>query len=377
MQDIYGNPIKQTTANCYVVSKTGRYKFPMVFGNAIKNGEINSAAYTKIEGSYCKSFVDFYGDTISTPYIEEQLHEVEWSGVAITNTDTDDVVGSVGMIAEDICKYIQIDIKSVPTTGANVLVSIVTPNGEAVWTWHIWVWPHDLTPVEITNSTGVKYKIMPVNLATKLDNGTEYGSGTVGYKNWFYQWGRPTPLLCPASYKDSAYGDLGNISFTLDKASYYEDGIRYPLIHYASKSSPYNWFGTSSYYNLWDSACNKVGNSDNEVIKTIYDPCPVGWKIPNGNTFTYFSTSNVVGSFSNGWKFKRYAGDTKGVFFPATGSVHYNSQKLDKVGTDGFIWLSSSSSRTTANLLNFTSSRVAAQHKLYRAYGLSVRPVQE
>lgn len=52
MFDIYGNSISQTTANCYVVSKPGIYKFPLVFGNALKNGSVNSLSYTM--GCFCR-----------------------------------------------------------------------------------------------------------------------------------------------------------------------------------------------------------------------------------------------------------------------------------------------------------------------------------
>ena len=38
LMDIYGKTITRSTANCYVVSKPGFYKIPMVYGNAIKNG---------------------------------------------------------------------------------------------------------------------------------------------------------------------------------------------------------------------------------------------------------------------------------------------------------------------------------------------------
>ena len=36
LMDIYGKTITRSTANCYVVSKPGFYKIPMVYGNAIK-----------------------------------------------------------------------------------------------------------------------------------------------------------------------------------------------------------------------------------------------------------------------------------------------------------------------------------------------------
>ena len=39
MYDIYGNPHSQTTANSYIVTAPGTYKFPVVYGNAYTNGD--------------------------------------------------------------------------------------------------------------------------------------------------------------------------------------------------------------------------------------------------------------------------------------------------------------------------------------------------
>lgn len=43
--DIKGNVTPMNTANCYVISAPGSYKLPLVYGNAIKDGQPNPAAY--------------------------------------------------------------------------------------------------------------------------------------------------------------------------------------------------------------------------------------------------------------------------------------------------------------------------------------------
>ena len=46
MRDVNGNPTgTRNTANCYMVHARGTYKFPMVYGNAIKNGATNTMAF--------------------------------------------------------------------------------------------------------------------------------------------------------------------------------------------------------------------------------------------------------------------------------------------------------------------------------------------
>lgn len=373
-QDIHGASTSMNTANCYVVKTTGTYAFPLVYGNAIKNGAVNEAAYTKVSGDYSHNFVNHLDAVITSPSIEDHANCAAASA-ELSMADTDSVFSNLSLVEGGSCKYIQFKVNSVPTTGANGVISVLDSSGTVMWSWHIWVWPDDLTPVTITNNTGVDYNILPVNLATKKDAST---SGKM--YNWFYQWGRPTPMLPPSAYNSTTnatnYG-VRIFAVSSAKADTYGAGIQSPQTFYKNSSSPNNWFGSSSYYNLWDANCTSTGNSDNTVVKTVYDPCPVGFKMPNGNTFTYFSDSNVVGSFNNGWYFKRNADDTTGVFFPASGYRYNSNGSLNYVGSIGIVWLSSAYSQDSAYYLNFDSYSVNPQNRSRRANGYSVRPVQE
>jgi hypothetical protein len=373
MQDIFGNPTSQTTANCYVVKEAGYYKFPLVYGNAIKNGAANSAAYTKVTGEYSHDFVNHLDAVITSPYIENHANCTA-AGAELSLADTDNIFTNIGLENGNSCKYIRFKVNSIPSTGANGVVSVLDANGTVMWSWHIWIWSDDLTPVEITNNDGVKYNILPVNLATKK-------STTAGKMyNWLYQWGRPTPMLPPKEYNSKLDADnygVKTFSVSSAKADKYGIGIQNPQMFYKSSSSPYNWFGATSYYNLWDANCVSTGNSDNDVVKTVYDPCPAGFKMPNGNTFTYFSTSNVVGIFNNGLYFKRNAKDTTGVFFYASGCRTELNGALNLVGSSGYVWLSSAGSQESSYCLRFTSTVVNPQNTFDRAYGNSVRPVTD
>ena len=372
-QDIYGTSISRTTANCYVIKTTGEYCFPLVYGNAIKNGATNSAAFTKVEGSYSHDFVNHLDAIITDPYIANNSGCVP-KEAEISMLDTDNVFSDVYAATGADGYYIRFTVTQVPVTGANAVISIMDSTGIIMWSWHIWVWNEDLTPVTITNKTNNNYSILPVNLGSKWDDESK-----TKIKNWYYQWGRPTPMLCPAKYNSSTdhanYGEKSYIKTT--KADTIGVAIQNPNKFFYNASSPYNWFGSASYYNLWDANCINTGNSDNNVVKTIYDPCPVGFKIPNGNTFTYFSASNVVGSFNNGYYFKRNAEDTTGVFFPASGYRFSNSGGLYDVGSYGGCWCSSSYSQSSACNLYFYSGYVGPQLSYGRACGFSVRPALE
>ncbi len=315
-KDTYGNVTStQNTANCYVIRQKGFYKFPLVYGNAIKNGKTNTAAYTNLAlNDNMMDFVNAYGKQIISPYIEEDLDEV------IT-------VGQFSIGDADIFKnisvtdgYLYFQVTDIPKTGANGVLSVKDSSGTIVWNWHIWVFPYDLTPVTITNKTGVNYDIMPVFLATTYD----YGDITKR-KNWYYQWGRSVPLLGPRSYNTgyasaTSYGQLElYINSSLSDPSPYQKGITSPTTLLKMKNYDC-WFftGHKLYLNLWDASCSTPGCSDNTTVKTVYDPSPVGFKVPNGNTFA-FAPNSTIGSFSKGWKIKKNSSDKVGIFFPASG----------------------------------------------------------
>lgn len=374
LQDVYGHRINRSTANCYVVRETGQYKFPLVYGNAIKNGKVNTAAFTNNGGANSHDFVNASRNIITSPYIIENLegYHVPW----LENCDDENVIltSSLSTSFEDGIAYINFTVNSVPSEGANAIISI-SIDGSVLWSWHIWLWSHDLSPVEITNATGVKYNIMPVNLASKYD------SDGVHIKNWFYQWGRKDPMLCPASYNSYTDHSPGEIT-TERKTPYLSRGISRPTTFFYNEreitdiSSDWNWFGDKNYFNLWDAACTETGDSDNDTVKTVYDPCPVGWKVPNVNTFTGLS---ILSSANGIVKMRRYSNDTIGVEFPMSGCRYYSDGSLNEVGYGGFVWLSSASTKSMDNMM-FSDDYIRPNGyslEYTPPRGQSIRPVQD
>ena len=123
------------------------------------------------------------------------------------------------------------------------------------------------------------------------------------------------------------------------------------------------------------------------MAKTIYDPNLPGWTLPSGRFATGFTTTgsntstasqfNVIGSWSNGWTFKKDSSDTDGVYFPASGFRTRTSGALSSVGSYGYWWTFAPSSQTNARYLGFYSGYVYPLNNNYRAYGFGVWPCRE
>ena len=138
------------------------------------------------------------------------------------------------------------------------------------------------------------------------------------------------------------------------------------------------------YYNLWSTDNERTDANDDKVIKSVYDPSPVGYSLPASNAFTGFTTTgnysqtlseyNIKGEFSKGYYFytkKNKQGDT--VFFPASGYRTYRSGTLRYVASYGFYWVAGPDDGSIGRYLG----GVGPLDSAYRSYGFTVRPALE
>ena len=390
MYSIYGGlKSARETANCYVVRTSGAYTFPCVFGNSIKNGATNSAAFTNQGGSNRTDFVDHLGNAIAQPSIEGNTG-VTIKSASVLWSDVSGLITDLSVVGGSDFKYVRFTVGAVPDTGGNALICVKDANGVVMWTWHIWVYGHNLQPVTIINASGRSYNFLPVDIGWKWDD-TNYVHG----KSVKFQWGRPTAFPGPASYASNAEPSLTGEISAITKELYVpaNDNIAYAIKNphkfiYGDGDVGYIWNNAGAAYNLWNASQNDTGVSSARVVtKTVYDPSPVGFHVPDESAFTGFTTTggntsnsaqfNVVGSWANGWKFKRSSTDAAGHFFAAGGYRSGGSGAFSDVGSGGFFWVAGPSGASHGRYLNFSSGYVNPLNSSSRANGFSVRPVQE
>ena len=137
-----------------------------------------------------------------------------------------------------------------------------------------------------------------------------------------------------------------------------------------------------------------MGYNDNSVVKTVYDPSPVGFKMPASNAFTGFTTTgqnsytqselNVDGTsdwqtYQNnfGHNFWTSSSKTATIYFPASGYRYSSDGSLNRVGIYGCYWSAVPIYTNYGCYLSLISGTVYPLYYYNRAYGSAARPVSE
>ena len=415
-----GGPTDENTANCYVVSAPGYYSFPLVYGNALKNRSTNESAYkTGNTGSNILSnFINHTGAGISDPYIANNngctpaKAELVWQDVMDLVTDIKYNAGSNG-------GNISFKVDRFSIQQGNAVIAIKDASNNVLWSWHIWVTDENIDNViEVTNYQNVKYNIMPVNLGWCDDDVTTYAersckvrftagdaskevtirqvsaSITIRGNHPYYQWGRKDPLRPSNGLADTNktwYDKNGTSSQSNPATENFSAGVTCIMNYILKPDVMQNQVsGDNTYANLWSADNNVYTANDNPVVKTVYDPSPVGFKLPPGNVFTGFTTtggststsSEINGTWSSsslkGWNFYTDSSKSKTIFFPASGYRYRSNGEASRVGRYGFYWSAVPSSPTKGHYLYFSSLEVIPlSTSNYRAVGFGVRSCQE
>ncbi|WOG11686.1 fimbrillin family protein [Bacteroides caccae] len=412
-----GGSSVENTANCYVVSAPGYYSLPLVYGNAIKNAATNASAYTSTAtgNNILNPFINHAGNGITDPYISGNgctpaKAELVWQDAMNLVTD---IKYNAGYNGGNIS--FKVDRSSIRQ--GNAVIAIKDASDAILWSWHVWVTDEDINNViEITNHQNVKYNFMPVNLGqcdgntityeersckVKFTAGDQSKEITIkqlanviatGSNAPFYQWGRKDPLY-PSNGMDNTtkiwYDKEGMPSTANPMQGTFSTGndciknciLNPNLMHNKN-------FGDNTYYNLWSADNKTTSANDNPVIKTIYDPCPVGFKLPASNAFTGFTTTGesassstqVNGTWSSlekGWYFYTNSEKTQHIFFTALGRRSYTSMLVGGTGRQCLFWSAHSVAKNKNYYLFANSTSVQPTYTADRGFGHALRPCQD
>ena len=423
LHDHNGNTTLRNTANSYLISAPGHYRIPLVYGNAIENGVTNDKSYISHaptgNPTVLYNFKDHAGHNIDNPWIEKTNGGANASvdGAEVVWADAANLVSSLSIAHDGGDTFLDFEVKESDIQSGNAVVS-VKKGSTIVWSWHLWFAPKDaLDKIPVTNHQGVVYNFTKETLGWKPTQwtGTTYTSartvkvkveqtvannGTKAYTviniiqnpggvkkgaTTLYQFGRKD------AFPGVAKADLASNSHFTENAGdnmSIMNGILNPGKFYTYGS---NWSSNYSYYNLWSADNTTTGFNDNSVVKTVYDPCPAGFKMPASNAFTGFTTTGQDGGATNvdgtrdwqtyqsnfGHNFWTNSSKTAAINFPASGYLHYSNGSLNGVGDSGCYWSAVPKYSSDGCYLFFNSSYVKTLNENYRTYGFAARPVSE
>ena len=140
------------TANCYVVSAPGYYKFPLVYGNALNaDGTANSVSFSS------STFVDHTGTQITSPYIYETNGGANVPDDAfVVWQDAPQLVTPSSVKLSNDKHYIEFQVDQKNICQGNSVIAVSNASGTIMWSWHIWVTDHSMTnTIEVHNNPNV------------------------------------------------------------------------------------------------------------------------------------------------------------------------------------------------------------------------------
>ena len=151
------------------------------------------------------------------------------------------------------------------------------------------------------------------------------------------------------------------------------------------------------YYNLWSTDNDKIDANDEVVIKSVYDPSPIGYSLPASNAFTGFTTTgqntgdgpnpltpetkakfNVKGDFDKGYYFYTKPNKQGNIFwFPAGGFRLYTSGNMLNFSASNYYWNGAPISHVAGRLLYLSQNLINPISDHFRSHGFSVRSAEE
>ena len=315
-------------ANCYIVNPDGAYDGYAFSATTVGNGQY---------GLYANSGFDRTNVNID-PVRAGLLWE-----------------SSPGLVTQVELLYGYVRFKVKPGVEGNAVIAVYDSQRKVLWSWHIWVTD---TPEDVSYTVGGNtIKLMDRNL------GATSASPDFLYETYglYYQWGRKDPSMSPPSalyipqstetapYYDY-YGSMWNYAGVMAIGQpTLRDGVENPMYlvlptDFSMTTYQYDWL-YSNIDNLWGDYDHSSTQTVSKRQKTIYDPCPFGYMVPQDEITTLFTSNTATHLVDKGMKindsffpFAGYKGVDKGVsslsgawrYVGAKGD--YMSSKIDANG---------------------------------------------
>ena len=368
------------TANCYLITAPGYYKFKAnVKGNGVVPSQLESVAGQTVIAP--KSALVLWYNTLQT-----SNNWVDESPVYVSSVSLDSD-GYIRFYTPDVFVPGNVVIAAFAEEGItyeNITVdeNKCINNATLLWSWNIWA-ADGYNPEVATITAGGKQFMNRLLGATISGMGTTGDYIPIGAVGNYYQWGRKDPfpafsdytVTIPTQYtnilfgtptytpikalkidgqsskmnldgqmfgyrtkesgsldSDNAWNLMKRDDISSDKSTKNKVYVEYATVHpYKCITNNGNTFGgwrtwlngdDQSYKSLW-------GESD--LKKTLFDPCPAGWRVPSKDEATEFVNLAKAGNLAANLHGMEFQGN----YFPITSSrnsAHFGTSYVLSVG---------------------------------------------
>lgn len=304
-----------STANSYIVNAPGNYTFDIDIAG---NGETPYGGFTA-------------GITNPNDLIEEgKSYGFDWlwaSGLTFDNVKASNPSLSDVEVVETIVNNVEISGETgrvsiglatgtTETLSGNIILALYESNnngsgvGEIVWTWHIWLGQPEVHHLKFPATsdgyqfTNENWYMMDRNIgAESAELGNPRSTGL------YYQRGRKEALISfgnregstdwtanqiPTYANTNRFGDIAK----WEAGRTYEDvttPIKYPM----SLIEDIDYSGSSDYYYAWNAASEVSDVSIANDTKSMFDPCPPGYRLPTTREWDNFKNNEFTDYTAN------------------------------------------------------------------------------
>ncbi|MGM9786359.1 MAG: hypothetical protein ACI3ZS_05925 [Candidatus Cryptobacteroides sp.] len=227
----------------------------------------------------------------------------------------------------------------------NALVAIRDGNNNILWSWHIWV----------SEVNDVAYSYDGYDQFIMHDR--HLGAVSVSPKDFdafgmFYQWGRKDPFPRPLEAGRTTGSSGAGVELTPNEAYGAEKGviaytISHPSTRIIASDNPKDWHVARNNA-LWGNP--EVATDETTAIslkggvKTVYDPCPKGYKVPEPYYYSAIKNDpdNAVNKSESdtnyGYLFD--TGNSSDSYWPTNGYLENGANNMAFNGYRGYVWSS-------------------------------------
>lgn len=307
-------PVAGQPSNCYMINAAKTYSFD---ATVIGNGEVGIIADA--------------GFHTTSASIDPKSAKLMWE-------DTEGFISGVSLVKGKVLFTAEKNV-------GNAMIAVFDGAGTVLWSWHIWGVGDTMPEDEVVSSQATISEKSTLKVKYTVMDRTLGALSKTSYFTTLYQWGRKDPIPNSTTYfVDGQATDIER-TYPVHKPGSAADATILTSIQHPEciiddyKGQAGDWLAsdkTNNYNLLWgDNNTTYVFNKSKPAAgkgwtnaKTIYDPCPSGYRVSSKFAWTGFSGSEtgeiskllLYTKYENGYYFKKSSSDGIGIYFPMTGS---------------------------------------------------------